>query len=302
MVARSTGVLLVFALLAPFVAAAQDSTASAARLISHPTSDAAFPSPDGRKLVYIMTVGGKEQLFTMNVDGTGIEQLTHDRANHEDPAWSPDGLHIAYVSDADSNEVIFVMNRDGSHAVSVTPRGVRAIHPAWSHDSRRLLYCTDDDLHPPKKNASDIYSVDLATRRTTLLITGGVNTYPSLSPDGLRIAFRRMVGEANSEVFVANADGGDARNLTNSDAFDGWPEWSPDGTRLAFASNRGDGRSYRIYVMDLDGGRVQLVANTVGRATAPHWSPDGSRIYFTNCVRFEGDFQCNIFSGRVDSR
>jgi TolB protein len=178
---------------------------------------------------------------------------------------------------------------------------VRAIHPAWSHDGRRLLYCTNDDLRPPKKNASEIYSVDLATRRTTLLISGGVNTYPSLSPDGRRIAFRRMVGETNSEVFVANADGTDARNLTNNEAFDGWPEWSPDGTRLVFASNRG-GTSYRIYVMDSDGSRVQLVANTVGRATAPHWSPDGSRIYFTNCVRVDADFQCNIFSGKVDSR
>ncbi len=36
---------------------------------------------------------------------------------------------------------------------------VPAIHPTWSRDSRRILYCTDDDLRPPKKNASDVYSV-----------------------------------------------------------------------------------------------------------------------------------------------
>ena len=87
------------------------------------------------------------------------------------------------------------------------------------------------DLKPPKKNDSEIYSIDIATRKVTTLIAGGVNTYPVWSPDGKKLVFRRMIGETNSEVFVANADGSDARNLTNDPAFDGWPAWSPDGRR-----------------------------------------------------------------------
>ena len=47
-----------------------------------------------------------------------------------------------------------------------------------------------------------------------------------------------MLGE-NSEVFVANANGSEARSLTNDPAFDGWPAWSPDGSKIAFASNPG---------------------------------------------------------------
>ena len=50
--------------------------------------------------------------------------------------------------------------------------------------------------------------------------------------------FRRMPGENNSEVFIANNDGADIRNLTNGPAFDAWPAWSPDGTKIAFASSR----------------------------------------------------------------
>lgn len=62
---------------------------------------------------------------------------------------------------------------------------------------------SDDDLHPPKKNASEIYSVDLQTKGGTTMISGRTNTYPSYSPDGRKIAFRRMIGDMNSEVFVA---------------------------------------------------------------------------------------------------
>src|SRR5947209_1009045 len=139
-------------------------------------------------------------------------------------------------------------------------------------------------MKPPKKNVSDIYLIDVASHKNEKLIGGGVNTYPVFSPDGTKLAFRRMLGEMNSEVFVADSDGSDQRNLTNNPAFDGWPAWSPDGKQIVFASNRGNS-NYQIYVMNADGSNVRRVAPTEGRATAPQWSKDGKTIYFTNCQK-----------------
>src|ERR1051325_11205977 len=72
-------------------------------------------SPDGKRMVYITVVEGREQLFTMNADGTGSAQLTRDDADYEDPAWSPDGKSIAFVYMKDGLEIISLMNADGSN-------------------------------------------------------------------------------------------------------------------------------------------------------------------------------------------
>lgn len=288
---RRIWILVVTMLAAPVVGAAQPGLAYQ---LTHSTNDSPSPSPDGRRMVYITVVAGREQLFVSNIDGAKPVQITRDDFDHEDPAWSPDGAKIAFVSMKDKLERIAIMDPDGTHVEVLTPASVRTIHPHWAPDSLRIAYCTDDDLQPPKKNESEIDVIDRKTRRITQLISGGTNTYPSWSPDGKRLVFRRMIGALDSEVFVANSDGSDARNITNHPAFDGWPAWSPDGSRIAFASNRRS--SYQIFVMKPDGSDITLVANTEGRATAPVWSPDGATIYFPICRNVDLGHDCQIFA------
>ena len=97
-----------------------------------------------------------------------------------------------------------MMNADGQRPSRLRRATMKTIHPNWAPDSRSVAYCSDDDLKPPEKNASEIYSIDLESRKITKLISGGVNTYPAWSPDGKKMAFRRMLGEHNSEVFLVN--------------------------------------------------------------------------------------------------
>jgi TolB protein len=102
---------------------------------------------------------------------------------------------------------------------------------------------------------------------------------PAWSPDGRRIAFESVL-DANSELFVVNADGSGQRRLTRNYDRDFAPAWSPDGRKIAFLSNRD--RQSEIYVMNADGSRQRNLTRNPESDSTFAWSPDGRRIAFAS--------------------
>src|SRR5438876_8070711 len=121
--------LLTISLTWPHAAVAADRAISIPVQITHAQNFDPFPSPDGKKLVFISMISGKEQLFTMNADGSNAAQLTRDDVDHEDPAWSPDGTRIAFVLITKDHNSIAVMRTDGSNVKVLTPPAQNTIHP-----------------------------------------------------------------------------------------------------------------------------------------------------------------------------
>ncbi len=66
--------------------------------------------PNSGQIAFASARGGHWQLFLVNADGTNLQQLTHDAADHLHPAWSPDGSRIAYQSNPAGKWDIFVMD------------------------------------------------------------------------------------------------------------------------------------------------------------------------------------------------
>lgn len=118
---------------------------------------------------------------------------------------------------------------------------------------------------------------------TRLTNNPAIDSNPSLSPDGTRIAFSTFRDGPFSEIYSMNSDGTDKLNLTktpNSHDYD--PAWSPDGSKLVFKSERDrDDGGFEIYVMDADGTDPQQITRDGGYAWAPSWSPDGSQIAYS---------------------
>jgi TolB protein len=86
--------------------------------------------------------------------------------------------------------------------------------------------------------------------------------------------------DGNNEIYVMDADGANAVNLTNHPSSDRHPTWSPDGSAIVFASRRDD-NVFDIYRLDVETGAVTRLTNQ-GANTGPAWSPDGARIAFVS--------------------
>ena len=100
--------------------------------------------------------------------------------------------------------------------------------------------------------------------------------YPSISPDGSKIAFAYK-----GDIFCVDVNGGEARQLTTNPAYDYKPVWSPDGSKIAFASNREGG--FDVYVMDAKGGEPRrLTTNSAGEIPVT-WR-DNNHIVFQSSV------------------
>jgi dipeptidyl aminopeptidase/acylaminoacyl peptidase len=109
---------------------------------------------------------------------------------------------------------------------------------------------------------------------------------PQVSPDGSRLAYvlsraNRDQDRGTSQIYLANIDGADARQLTHAGERNREPRWSPDGRSLAFVSDRTQGFS-GLYVLPLDApGEAHEVAKHRAGLGQLAWSPDGTHIAYS---------------------
>lgn len=92
--------------------------------------------------------------------------------------------------------------------------------------------------------------------------------------------YRQTEGRENWELFIMNADGSGATNLTNTPYLDEmYPHVSPDGSKIAFVVDKGSGRDKvrDVYYMDIDGSnRVRVAEN----ARQPCWCFDSKGLAY----------------------
>ncbi|GEM_PF-746501 len=111
------------------------------------------------------------------------------------------------------------------------------------------------------------------------------SVFPSLSPDGTRVAYTVQV-ENSLDLVVTEIESGETDRLTESPEFELQPVWSPDGSKLAFLSNING--TFDLFVMDADGSNVRpLVQLPESDERLGGWSPDGSKIVFVSETQTE---------------
>ena len=122
-------------------------------------------------------------------------------------------------------------------------------------------------------------------------------SYPSLSPDGTKLLYRRVFwvdgnhGERirNSEIVISDIDGSGEQNLTNNPSYDVYPIWSHDGRWVYFSSVRSKTEPrMHLWRVPATGGAAQQI--TTGDWHHRQAIPDrqGSKIYLFQFNRVNG--------------
>lgn len=236
------------------------------------------------------------QIFLKNI-GTGeIEQLT-DSGNNGWPRWSPDGSQIVFTGWTEENSFdIYLMDKDGSHQRTIVASPASENLPEWSPDGSKIAFVSNEDGN------SEIYILDFATQVIKKLTNSSeFATLPTWSDSGKYIAFESSSGGVGrSQIFVMNADGTNAKQLTSYDIdnFDGSPVWCPDDSCIVFT--RFVEGVPKLMLLDLANSEVKPFLGDVFSSSIMEVRPSRSpsRLYITFSVG--GTFYAiNMKSGEI---
>jgi TolB protein len=182
-------------------------------------------SPDGSKIAFISN--GCENcfpdVFVINADGTGREQVTNTLDAEFRPAWTPDG-RIGYEAWRGPSTNAYVSNVDGTNEQLLTNLVSEVSGPVWSPDGTRVLFASPGPVGAPR---GGLYVMNADGTGLTFLtdeVDGGNGLF--WSPDGNTIIGHRSNGTTIDVVsFSANAASRRLTNLTKTRKVDDY-SWS----------------------------------------------------------------------------
>ena len=183
-------------------------------------------SPDSRELCFTANTDKDEalstngDLFTVPVSGASEpKRITTNPGNDWGPVYSPNGMWIAYRAQMQPGYEsdrwrLMLYARQGGKQIDLTETFDSSVESyAFAPDSKSLYFNAEEKAEMP------IYSIAAAPGSSAkVVISGNFNQEFDLSEDGRTLAIARTSLTTPAEIFAANSDGSDVRQLTHHNA------------------------------------------------------------------------------------
>jgi Tol biopolymer transport system component len=226
----------------------------------------------------VTQTSGKNQIWTMKLDGTEQRKLIDEKKDVTSPRWAPSGDAIYYLrAEGDTTDLVKLPVSGPSTETSVLVNGLETGGFTLSADGSQLAYNRTQDY-------SNLWLSELPLTGATAKahvkpLTFGTLSYyePSISPDGHWVAFGSG-SSTKANIYKMSVDGGQPMQLTFFDDASS-PAWSPDGQRIAFICDRGG--TPKVWVVNANGGTARPLDKTDAANTNEilAWFPSSEILY-----------------------
>ncbi len=233
-------------------------------------------SNDGRRIFYIKReLDGAEYWSIMMFDPlTGSDReiiRKKERIEALASLGSENGLLINAVDEVSNRRQLFYVSVNKGEVTRITNDLNSYIGVSVDRDDRNIVSVQrTDESRVWTGAASDLKSMTPLTREPL------AHQEVDWTPDG-RLVFDVLENDRLS-VWIADADGKNALQLTPTDSDNSNPRVSGDGRYIVFTSKRGGFN--QIWRMDIDGSNQILLADTRGITQSPQFAADGKTVVF----------------------
>ena len=294
----------------------------------------AYWAPDGKRLIFQSTRDKLQcdQMFIMNADGSDQHMVSTGKGRTTCGYFLADNKHILYASTHEAGDAcpaeadrskgyvwavypgydVFLATDDGKIEKKLTSAQGYDAEATVNWKTGKIVYTSmqsgDLDLWTMNSDGSG---------KKQLTKSEGYDGGPVLSRDGKKLAWRanhpttaetqkkyrellseNLTSPMKMELFVADADGKNAKQITNFGCAAFAPTFTPDGKKILFSSNKHncDGRRFELFMCNLDGSGLEQVTDFGGFTAFPEFSPDGKKIAFASDKDAKQRYEFNIFT------
>lgn len=221
---------------------------------THLVNDSCPPVPERKPGRYVWPIYDSYDIFEADLEGNIIRQLTDRKGYDAEATVSPKGDLIVFTSDRSGDLELYTMHVDGTNIRQITDELGYDGGAFFSPDGSKLIWRASR----PKTEEE-------------------VSKYKGLLAEGL-------VEPSDMELFIANVDGSDKRQITQLGGANWAPFFHPSGEKVLFSSNHASERGFpfNIFMINLDGTGLEQVTFDDAFDSFPMFSFDGKYLVFSS--------------------